>query len=52
MIDADEMAPFMGFTEEEVNGLSLKAGMDYEEIKQGIILKVWIYTHLSLSLQH
>ena len=33
MIDADEMAPFMGFTEEEVNGLSLKAGMDYEEIK-------------------
>ena len=33
MIDADEMAPFMGFTEEEVKGLSLKAGMDYEEIK-------------------
>ena len=33
MIDADEMAPFMGFTEEEVKALSLKAGMDYEEIK-------------------
>ena len=33
MIDADDMAPFMGFTEEEVKDLSLKVGMDYEEVK-------------------
>ena len=33
MVDADDMAPFMGFTEEEVKDLSLKVGMDYEEVK-------------------
>ena len=33
MISPKNMAPFMGFTEEEVKDLSLKVGMDYEEVK-------------------
>ena len=34
MIDPDEMAPFMGFTEDEVKDLSSKVGMDFEELKR------------------
>ena len=33
MISPKNMAPFMGFTEEEVKNLSLKVGMHYEEVK-------------------
>src|SRR5574344_3105318 len=34
MIDPDDMAPFMGFTEDEVKDLSSKVGMDFEELKR------------------
>lgn len=34
MIDADEMAPFMGFTEEEVQSLANKAGMPFDDLKR------------------
>ena len=34
MIDPDEMAPFMGFIEDEVKDLSSKVGMDFEEQKR------------------
>ena len=33
MLNARAMAPFMGFTEDEVKDLSSKVGMDYEELK-------------------
>ena len=34
MIDADDMAPFMGFTEEEVQSLSQKSGMAFDDLKR------------------
>ncbi len=34
MLNAKDMAPFMGFTEDEVKGLALKVGMDFEELKR------------------
>lgn len=34
MLDADAMAPFMGFTEEETKGLAEQSGMDYGELKR------------------
>ena len=34
MLNAKDMAPFMGFTEEEVRSLSVKSGMDFEELKR------------------
>ena len=34
MIDADDMAPFMGFTEEEVRSLAQKSGMAFDELKR------------------
>lgn len=34
MLDAYDMAPYMGFTEDEVRDLALKSGMDYGEIKR------------------
>ena len=34
MLSAKGMAPFMGFTEEEVRSLSVKSGMDFEELKR------------------
>ncbi|MCI7605425.1 MAG: ATP-binding protein, partial [Spirochaetales bacterium] len=33
MLEADEMVPFMGFTEAEVKSLAMKSGMDFEELK-------------------
>ena len=33
MINAAEMAPFMGFTEDEVKSLALRGGMDFEDLK-------------------
>ena len=34
MLDADDMAPFMGFTEEEVHSLSQKSGMAFDDLKR------------------
>ena len=34
MIDADDMAPFMGFTEEEVRSLAQKSGMAFDDLKR------------------
>lgn len=34
MIDADDMAPFMGFTEEEVRSLAQRYGMSFDELKR------------------
>ena len=34
MLKAKDMAPFMGFTEDEVRSLSLKAGMSFDELKR------------------
>ncbi len=34
MIDADVLAPYVGFTEEEVKNLSKENGVDYEELKR------------------
>ena len=34
MIDADDMAPFMGFTVEEVQSLSQKSGMAFDDLKR------------------
>ena len=34
MIDADDMAPFMGFTEEEVQGLAQKSGVSFDDLKR------------------
>ena len=34
MLDADEMAPFMGFTEDEVKSLSTQSGMEFYELKK------------------
>ena len=34
MLNAKDMAPFMGFTEDEVKDLSSKVGMDFEELKR------------------
>ena len=34
MLDADEMAPFMGFTEDEVKSLSTQSGMEFDELKK------------------
>ena len=34
MLDADDMAPFMGFTEEEVRSLAQKSGMAFDELKR------------------
>ena len=34
MLDPDKMAPFMGFTEEEVRSLALEVGMDFNELKR------------------
>ncbi len=34
MLNAKNMASFMGFTKDEVKDLSLKAGMDYEELNR------------------
>ncbi|MGN0850112.1 MAG: AAA family ATPase, partial [Candidatus Ornithospirochaeta sp.] len=34
MIDADDMAPFMGFTEEEVQSLAQKSGMAFDDLKK------------------
>ena len=34
MIDADDMAPFMGFTEEEVRSLASKSGMAFDDLKR------------------
>ena len=34
MIDADDMAPFMGFTEDEVQSLASKSGMAFDELKR------------------
>ena len=34
MLDADDMAPFMGFTEEEVQSLSQKSGMAFDDLKR------------------
>ena len=34
MIDADDMAPFMGFTEEEVQSLAQKSGMAFDDLKR------------------
>ena len=52
MLNAKDMAPFMGFTEDEVKGLSLKVGMDFEELKRwydGYELEgLEIYSHKSV----
>ncbi|MCI6115633.1 MAG: AAA family ATPase, partial [Spirochaetales bacterium] len=34
MLDADEMAPFMGFTEDEVKSLATQSGMEFDELKK------------------
>ena len=34
MLDADDMAPFMGFTEEEVRSLAQKSGMAFDDLKR------------------
>ena len=34
MIDSDEMAPFMGFTEDEVKSLATQSGMEFDELKK------------------
>ena len=34
MLDADDMAPFKGFTEEEVRSLAQKSGMAFDELKR------------------
>ena len=34
MIDADDMAPFMGFTEEEVQSLASKSAMAFDDLKR------------------
>ena len=34
MIDPDEMAPFMGFTEDEVKSLATQSGMEFDELKK------------------
>lgn len=34
MIDPDDMAPFMGFTEDEVKSLAYQSGMEFEELKR------------------
>ena len=34
MLDADDMAPFMGFTEEEVRSLASKSGMAFDDLKR------------------
>ncbi|MDD7161369.1 MAG: AAA family ATPase [Candidatus Ornithospirochaeta sp.] len=34
MLDADDMAPFMGFTEEEVQSLAQKSGMAFDDLKR------------------
>ena len=34
MVDADDMAPFMGFTEEEVRSLASKSGMAFDDLKK------------------
>ena len=34
MLDADDMAPFMGFTEEEVSSLAQKSGMAFDDLKR------------------
>ena len=34
MLDADDMAPFMGFTEEEVQGLAQKSGVSFDDLKR------------------
>ena len=34
MIDADDMASFMGFTEEEVRSLARRSGMSFDELKR------------------
>ena len=34
MIDADDMASFMGFTEEEVRSLARRSGMPFDELKR------------------
>ena len=43
MIDPDDMAPFMGFTEDEVKILATQSGMAFDELKKwgnlGIPLK-------------
>ncbi|MDD7161068.1 MAG: AAA family ATPase [Candidatus Ornithospirochaeta sp.] len=34
MLDADDMAPFMGFTEEEVRSLAQKSGVSFDDLKR------------------
>ena len=34
MLDADDMAPFMGFTEEEVQSLAQKSGVSFDDLKR------------------
>ena len=34
MIDPDEIAPFMGFTEDEVKSLATQSGMEFDELKK------------------